>query len=243
MKKTLIALAMAAVSLPALAQQKAPAPDYTMSANVSLVSDYRFRGITQASKKPALQGGFDFAHKGGLYLGNWNSSIDWVSKYNYGESSGIESDLYVGYKADVGGISLDIGAVAYTYAGTGINSNVPTNEVYVGLGYGPLSFKTFFTTSEGYFSYAGRGTIYYSLGLSFPVSETVSLKGSYGYTAGKEAVAAYKGSDYSVGVAVDLGDGWSLGLNYVAASGDYKSFSSVAADGDGGAVISISRSF
>ncbi|MFN5792864.1 MAG: TorF family putative porin, partial [Burkholderiales bacterium] len=70
MKKTLVALSLAAMTLPALAQdKKAPEPDYTITGNFGLFSDYRFRGISQTDKKMAAQGGFDFAHKSGVYLG------------------------------------------------------------------------------------------------------------------------------------------------------------------------------
>jgi len=247
MKKTIIALALAASSLPALAQ-KAPEPDYTLSANVGLFSDYRFRGLSQTGTKPALQGGFDFAHKSGLYAGNWNSSINWVEEggYTTGNSSGLESDFYVGYKTELGGIGVDVGNLFYYFAGEGVDSLVDTNEIYLGLSYGPFSLKTSYTTSSGYFSTAGKGTIYYNLSASFPVSETVALKASYGYTGGKEDMADFKGTDYSVGVAIDLGDGWGLGLSYVGAAGDYKEFAVDGAQSDSAksaAVVSISRSF
>ena len=55
MKKTLIALSLAAASLPAFAQ-KAPEPDVTLSGNFALVSDYRFRGVSQTDVAPDLQG-------------------------------------------------------------------------------------------------------------------------------------------------------------------------------------------
>src|SRR3954466_1030180 len=78
-KKLAPKLALAALSLSgaAFAQTAAPAapaapePDYTLAANVGLVSDYRFRGIAQTSKKPALQGGLDFSHKSGFYAGTF----------------------------------------------------------------------------------------------------------------------------------------------------------------------------
>src|SRR5690606_5817813 len=51
------------------------ASNYTFSANVSLASQYRYRGIMQTNNKPAIQGGFDLVHSSGFYIGNWNSSI------------------------------------------------------------------------------------------------------------------------------------------------------------------------
>jgi uncharacterized protein (TIGR02001 family) len=241
MKKTLLAVTLAALTSGAAttalaADPKAPEPEFTLSANVALVSDYRFRGLSQTNRKPALQGGFDYEHKSGFYAGNWNSSISWVTG-----SSGLESDFYVGYATEAAGVGIDVGNIYYYYAGSNIDSLVPTNEVYLGLSYGPLNFKTSYTTSKGYFSFEGRGTVYYNLAAEVPISETVSLTAAYGYTAGTKDVAAYKGSDYLVGVAVDMGDGWSLGLSWVGSAGNYKTFNGPG-NGDSRAMVSISRS-
>ena len=54
---------------------EAPKAPYTLSANVFLVSDYLFRGITLTWGKPAVQGGFDFVHDSGIYLGTWASNV------------------------------------------------------------------------------------------------------------------------------------------------------------------------
>lgn len=64
MKKSLIALALVgAFAAPAFAQtaapaaaEAAPASPHTLTANVGLFSDYRFRGISQTATRPALQG-------------------------------------------------------------------------------------------------------------------------------------------------------------------------------------------
>ena len=249
MKKTLLAVTLAALTSGAAttvlaADPKAPEPEFTLSANVALVSDYRFRGLSQTNRKPALQGGFDFEHKSGFYAGNWNSSISWITDAgNLGASSGLESDFYLGYATEAAGFGIDVGNIYYYYAGSNINGNVPTNEVYLGLSYGPVTLKTSYTTSKGYFSAAdSRGTLYYSLAAEIPVSDAVSLTAAYGYTQGKGGMAVSKGSDYLVGVAFDIGQGWSLGLSVIGASGNYKAFTNGAANGNSQAVLSISRS-
>jgi len=245
MKKTIIALAVAASSLPALAQ-KAPEPNYTLSANVGLFSDYRFRGVSQTANKPALQGGFDFAHKSGFYAGNWNSSIstfDFDSATQIG-SSGLESDFYAGYKVDLGGFGLDFGNIYYYYAGEGVTDLAQLNEVYVGLSYGPVNFKSYYTTSDGSAGVAAKGSYYHLLSVAFPLSDTISLKGSYGAFVAKENAVSYR--DYSVGLAFDMGEGWSLGVSYIGTSGDAKDLNQGTALEDlykSGAVVSISRSF
>ena len=89
MKKSLITLALvSAFAAPVFAQsanpskdEVAPASPHTLTANVGLFSDYRFRGISQTATRPALQGGFDYAHSSGFYVGNWNSNVDASAGY------------------------------------------------------------------------------------------------------------------------------------------------------------------
>ena len=125
MKKLLLALMM--VSGISLAQAQ-------VSGNASLTSDYRFRGISQTQNAPAVQGGIDYNHKSGLYVGNWNSS---VSSQLYTNGAGVESDLYAGFKKEVyKDITLDVGSMNYFYprATNGTSTNFDTNELYAGVG-------------------------------------------------------------------------------------------------------------
>lgn len=79
MHKSFPALGAALVaSTPVIAATEDPAPPpppYTLTANVSLVSDYTFRGLTQMWHQPAIQGGFDFVHSSGFYAGTWASNV------------------------------------------------------------------------------------------------------------------------------------------------------------------------
>ena len=243
MKKTLIALSLAAASLPAFAQ-KAPEPDVTLSGNFALVSDYRFRGVSQTDVAPALQGGFDLAHKGGFYLGTWASSVsEWTSV----EGAGMEWDVYGGYKFAIGDIGVDIGNLYYYYPKSVGSPKPNTNEVYLGLSYGPVTFKTSFATTD-YFGIANSdGTIYYDLSGSFPMSDGVTLRAHYGYVDIKNSIS---GSDYKLGVATDV-SGYLLAVDYVGTTGDLKDFTSgqsIGAGrtkdlGKGGLVFSVTKTF
>ncbi|MCX7901502.1 MAG: TorF family putative porin, partial [Burkholderiaceae bacterium] len=119
-----------------LAQAK-PQPEFTLTGNAGLFSDYRFRGFTQTDYKPAFQGGFDFSHKSGFYLGNWNSNVSAVL-YN---GASLEMDFYGGYKASFGDFGLDVGAIYYLYPGTGKSNpdcKAKNYEAYVGGSFGPV---------------------------------------------------------------------------------------------------------
>ena len=117
-KKTTLALAISALAGGAMAQSapaSAPEPEKSpITANVTVVNDYRYRGISQSNFKPAIQGGFDYAHESGFYIGNWNSSISWIgdANGNNGAVSGnntagtsvsapIEMDFYAGFKKEL----------------------------------------------------------------------------------------------------------------------------------------------
>mgnify|MGYP003346674428 CR=1 FL=1 len=93
MKISQFALATCALLVSAGALAQAPADPPALTGNATLVSDYRFRGISQNNGKfsPAIQGGFDWSTDQGFYLGTWASNV------NFSEGS-IETDLYGGFK-------------------------------------------------------------------------------------------------------------------------------------------------
>ena len=245
MKKTILAVSLAALTLPAFAQT-APEPDFTIEGNFGLFSDYRFRGISQTDLKPALQGGFDLTHKSGFYAGTWASSISEYTSFN---GAGMEIDFYAGYTFELGGIGVDIGNLYYYYPGSnGEGGPKPnTNEIYLGLSYGPLSLKTSYSTSD-YFGLADSdGTLYYDLSAEFPLGNDVTLTAHVGYVDIKNGVT---GTDYKIGVAKDFA-GFTFGLDYIANNGNWKTANTGVEISPGtfkdlgknGVVLSVSKSF
>ena len=108
MRNTLLATAVAAAAaMPGLASAQASSP-HSITGNLSIVSDYRFRGISQTFVQPAIQGGIDYSHPSGIYIGNWNSS---VASQVFTGGSGIEMDFYGGWKTTFGDIGVDIGTI------------------------------------------------------------------------------------------------------------------------------------
>ena len=209
-----------AAALPLLASAQ-------LTGNVSLTTNYKFRGQDQdASKakavKPALQGGFDYAFgESGWYVGNWNSSVDWLA------NNSLEADLYGGYKFKAAGADFDLGALTYIYPG---NASGNTTELYGAATFGPVTAKYSHTVSKDYFGWAGakagsglkgRNTGYLNLALAQEVAPSLTLKASVGFTrfAGDikdTGVPNYM--DYSLGGVYDLGDGLSLGAAVVGAN-------------------------
>ena len=83
-----------------------------ISGNVSLTSDYRFRGISQSDTQLAVQGGFDIAFENGLYVGVWGSNVD----FGAGAAPDLELDYYVGFSGDISeDVGFDVGYIYYDY--------------------------------------------------------------------------------------------------------------------------------
>jgi len=98
-------------------------PDYTITGNFGIYSQYVFRGLTQTDRKPAFQGGFDYANTNGIYLGTWGSNISWLHDAgvcNHGCS--LEWDFYGGWKYAINDDwGTDIGGFIPTQEGYRIN--------------------------------------------------------------------------------------------------------------------------
>jgi uncharacterized protein (TIGR02001 family) len=117
----------------------------TFTGNAAVVSDYRYRGISQTRFKPALQIGADLAHSSGAYLGAWATNIKWIK--DFGVDGGLEVDLYGGYKSELAkDFTVDVGALRYQYAGNKLGSvkgyaDANTTELYVAATYGVATLK------------------------------------------------------------------------------------------------------
>lgn len=117
MKKSIVlATAVAAV----LASGVAAAD---LSANAAIASNYIWRGATQTSDQAAGQGGIDWGHKSGLYVGTWVSNVDFS-----GLGDGYEMDVYAGFAGEAGKLGYDVGVITYQYP---VTPEFNFTEVYV----------------------------------------------------------------------------------------------------------------
>jgi uncharacterized protein (TIGR02001 family) len=235
MRNTLIAAAVAgAFSLPSvvMAQAAAPASPHTFTANVGVVSDYLFRGVSQTRGGAALQGGVDYSHSSGLYAGAWGSTITWVKDW-LGKGS-TEVDLYGGYKNSFAGgdWNYDVGLITYIYPGHGnpqptILANPNTTEVYGAIGYKWVTLKYSHAVSKNFIGWYGgtafdqntRGSNYLELNAAYDLGDGWGLTGHYGMQKVKNSVAIpgvitdANYNDWKIGVTKDVGFGV-VGLAY-----------------------------
>ena len=258
MKRTVLSLALFSAfgSLPAVSvAQSAPAAS-PLTANIALTSDYRFRGISQTEKRFAVQGGIDWTGPGGLYLGNWNST---VSDDFYANGRGLEMDFYGGYKFEIAkDVTLDLGAIYYYYPGA---YYTPTGkpkynnfEVYAGVSTGPFSAKVYYALSNLFGindattisapNGDSKGSYYIDLGYSAEIMPKLTLGAHVGYQSVKNYSATYSYSDYKLGVTYDLA-GWMLGANVYGTNAANKVAYQLNGKklGETGLVLSVARTF
>lgn len=93
----------------------APVSPITVSGSAGIVSDYRFRGVSQSDRQLAVQGGITVSHSGGPYAGVWASNLAGWGTFG---GANMELDLLAGYKAALSdNATLDVGLTWYMYPG------------------------------------------------------------------------------------------------------------------------------
>ncbi|NMH66843.1 TorF family putative porin [Shewanella salipaludis] len=162
-----------------------------VSGNIGVTSNYLWRGTSQTQDAVAVQGGLDYSHDSGLYVGSWVSSVD------FGDDTSYELDLYGGYAGSLGeDIGYDLGYLYYAYPDA--NGNIDLHELY-----GSLSWK-WFEIGYSHLIDAGddvaaepldkKDLSYLHATVTVPLSDSLSLAAHYGYSSG-DVVESWFGED------------------------------------------------
>ena len=195
---------------------EAKSPSSPFSANVSLTSEYMFRGISQTNGRAAVQGGFDYERSlfGNLsiYAGTWGSNVD----FGDGGEANIEVDYFGGVKTTVGNLGLDVGVAHYTYPGASKSLNYTFTEVI-----GKASYDVKVATlnagvnySPNFFADSGEA-VYVSAGVEVPVMKVLTLAANVGHQSIEDnsAFGTPDYVDYSVGVSGSV-YGFDVGVTF-----------------------------
>jgi uncharacterized protein (TIGR02001 family) len=213
--KSILVLATALLgTTAAMAQAAAPAPEpaSSLSFNVGVTSDYRFRSVAQTSFKPALQAGVDFAHKSGFYVGAWGSNVSWIKDYVGATDGTLEVDIYGGYKGEIAkDFTFDLGVITYQYPNNTADRvlvNANTTEVYAALTYSIVTVKYSQATSNFIANPDSKGSSYIEVAAAFDLGGGFSLTPHMGRQSVPNQVAsAADYTDYSLTLGKDFGNG------------------------------------
>lgn len=209
------------------------------SSSATLASDYRFRGISQTFRDPAIQGSVEFAMANKFYLGSFASIVD---KVQYENSRGFEIDLYGGYRTTVAkDFLLDVGLIQYLYP---TSSEYSTLEAYAGVSWMWLSFKINQSLSNKFFGTPNaRDSQYFDLTAAYPLRNGLKLIGHYGVQRVANNDGGY--TDYRVGVE-KAWKGFTWGASVIGTDVDAEVRSAngrAVRLGERGVVLSVSKNF
>ncbi len=183
------------------------------SSNVALTSEYFYRAVTQSGKgNPAVQGGFDFAHNSGVYVGTWASSI------NFGGN--LETDFYAGWSGEVGSskIGVDVGALLYHYPSAAGSADLDYWEGYAKLSkdFGVASGSVKFSYSPDWTGTTKSDAQYLEAAVSIPAGKyfTVDLHAGHQWFQKNSEVGLDDYTDYSIGVGFGIA-GFGITVAYI----------------------------
>ena len=231
--KKLISLIIMSVTMTASAY----AEEHAFSANVTITTDYHFRGISQSDEDPAIQGGMDYAHESGFYVGTWASSISFANN--------TEFDFYGGFAGEFeNGVGWDIGGLYYMYPGSNTVLEEDFFEIYGSLSY---DFEAFDITaglnySPDYFAESGDSFyIYGDIGIPLPEGFAIGVHVAHQSIDNNANFGTPDYVDYSIGISKEVG-AFALDVSYIGTDlNDAECF------GDdslcGGIVFSVSSSW
>lgn len=250
------AFALQGAVLAADAAPAAPASPHTFTSNVGFVTDYSFRGISQTMGEPAVQGGFDYSHTSGLYLGLWGSNVS-GSQFTDGN---LETDWYGGWAKTWGDWGINIGGLYYFYPGAklGNGDKYDTFEGNAAVSWKWISAKISYAFTDFFgcnasscgpaFNDGSSGSTYIELNATYPINDAFSVTGHIGHQTIEGTTVDLDYTDYKIGVNY-LYNGFNFGLAYKDTDADSSLYTLTKASGkqvdlsEGKVIVSVSKTF
>lgn len=171
----------------------------SLTGNVGFTSKYVFRGGVE-DDNGAIQGGIDYSHPSGFYLGYWGSSLDYTQPASSG-SNGFENDLYAGYEGKLGDVfSYDVGVLQYLYTNVdentfGEDADVP--EAYLSISKGPFSLGANYALADA--SWTNSGDLYLTGSFSKDLVYGIGFSAKVGYYEYENEAGNFAGSNGTEG--------------------------------------------
>lgn len=205
---------------------------HAYSANIGVVSQYVFRGLTQTNEQPALQGGFDYSHASGAYAGTWLSNVNWVADVIPDASASLEADFYTGFRKswESTGITGDIGYLRYQYPGSypvvPLGTVRPhSDEAYAAVGWKWFNLKYSHSLGDLFGVEDSEGSAYVDLTMTVPLPASLSFvlhagqqsyEGASGASllAGTDNDALFGYEDYRATLSYAFAEGWTASATF-----------------------------
>ncbi|MGE9289818.1 MAG: TorF family putative porin [Puniceicoccales bacterium] len=173
---------------------------FPIEGNIGVTSNYLFRGVTQTDSGAAVQGGLDYSHESGLYVGTWTSNV--------GFAGGTELDVYGGFAGEYEDFGYDVGIVGYLYPEKASGEDANFAEVYLSVAYdmfaAGLAYTVYSEIDDGAFA---ENDVYFFVGGGYDITDSVSIGLTLGYYAfDKDGDGDYFHGQIDLTKSTDLGD-------------------------------------
>ena len=202
------ALASMCVSAAAVASAAETGPEPpAVSVDMTVATDYVFRGISQTLSRPALQLGTSLEFANGIYVYAWASNVDFAKSTDPDDGARWELDLAAAYAADISEyLSVDLSWVHYRFPGTTVDIDY---DEWIASLYVLDNYRLTAGYSDDVFGSAA-GAPFYEAGVQLELSGDLylSLEGGY-YDLERPYLDSYSYASVTVGRHQD-GFGWKL---------------------------------
>lgn len=214
----------ALASAPALADETDAPSDITLSGSATLVTDYRFRGISLSAGDMAVQGTINVNHSSGFYVGAWGSSLEDSPVYG-----NMELDVYGGWTGEIAsGLTADVGLLYYVYPNGKVgHANVWEPYASLKTTVGPATVKVGAAYAWDQKSLANDDNLYLYTNVDVAIPSTpITVSGKLGYTDGALSPDLLTGKgtgggwDYSIGASATVLGKLTLGVSYIGVDGN-----------------------
>jgi uncharacterized protein (TIGR02001 family) len=184
------ALVLTLLSSPALAQ---------VSGNFALLSDYRFRGISLTSGKPAAQLSATYDDPRGWYAGG---AVSAVLASCWQDCGGLQSIVYAGYATQhASGVAWDAGG---DFRFSAARNDYRFGEAHLGVSYRDTSARLYY--APDYFGQS-ISAVYAELNQALPLGSRARLLGHIGWLqtgSGRYGAPSETRADVLLGGSIDV---------------------------------------
>ncbi|AGA32291.1 hypothetical protein TVNIR_0590 [Thioalkalivibrio nitratireducens DSM 14787] len=162
--------------------------------NVGVFSDYLDDGESGSDNNAVVQGGVDYFHDSGFYLGTWMSTL--------GSGDGQEVNLYTGYELNAGALDFDLAYVYYYFPSL---DDEDSGEIQAYASFGPVYAGLDYTIHAD--DSDARGDIIWRVGAGHEIVPSIGLDGEIGYfDPDSSDVDSHTFWNLGVTKSTDLGD-------------------------------------
>lgn len=225
-----VAICAAGLGIGGAAAQERPGYG-SFSADITVASEYVFRGVSQSEEDPAIQGSVNWTHDSGFYVGAWGSTGD------FGRDGSFELDWYTGYATDMSGVALDFSLIYYTFPGDEADGNYVELMAKAGYDLGLIAATAGLAyVPSGQDAYGRQDAFYIFSDVEVPIPNTAVTAGLHlGYEDFGGGFRRDK-FDWSIGLYTAIA-GINFGLAYLDTNRHYGGY------GDGRVLFTLSKYF